>query len=85
MKKFDRQVNRINRIYSIISVIEGSVLDVLGIGLFDIPLFISLIIKNICEIALSFGYSYNKKRKKAYILLLIYAAIAEDKRQLKFN
>lgn len=41
--------------------------------------------KNIYEIALSFGYSYDKREEKAYILLLICAAMEEGKRQLKFN
>lgn len=85
IKRFDRQINKINRANSIISVIEGGALGALGIGLPDIPLFISLIMKNIYEIALSFGYSYDKREEKAYILLLICAAMEEGKRQLKFN
>lgn len=85
INKLDRYANQSKRINSSISVIEGGVLGFLGIGLPDIPLFISLIMKSIYEIALSYGYHYETKEEKAYILLLIKVAMTKGERQQEFN
>jgi len=85
MKKLDKQANQSNLLNSAISVVEGGVLGVLGIGLPDIPLFISVIMKNIYEIVLSYGYDYESKEEKFFILLLICGALSEDDKQKKLN
>ena len=66
-------------------MIEGGVLGVLGIGLPDIPLFISVIIKSIYEVALSYGYHYETVEEKIYILLLICGAMTKGDEQKEFN
>lgn len=85
IKQLDRQAKEARTLNSLISVVEGSVLGVLGIGLPDIPLLIAVIIKTISEIALSYGYDYETQEEKAYILLLICAAIAKKDKKRKFN
>lgn len=85
IKTLDKNANQSKRLNSFISVIEGSALGLLGIGLPDIPLFIAMIIKTISEIALSYGYNYEKKEEKAYVLLLISAAISKGDKQKEFN
>jgi len=85
IKQLDKQANNSNLINSSFSVIEGGVLGVLGIGLPDIPLFISVIMKNIYEVALSYGYHYETVEEKIYILLLICGAMTKGDEQKEFN
>lgn len=84
INKLDRYSKQSRLVNSSISVVEGSVLGVLGIGLPDIPLFLSVLVRTIYEIALSYGYSYSTAEEKAYLLLLIHTAIAkgEERKEL---
>jgi hypothetical protein len=56
---------------------------VLGVGLPDIPLFISVILKTIYEVALSYGFDYTSDQEKTYILLLISSAMSKGEEQKK--
>ncbi len=85
IKELDKHSNYSKRLNSVISGIEGSALGVLGIGLPDIPIFIAMIMKTISEIALSYGYEYELKEEKAYVLLLISASVSTGDKQKKFN
>jgi hypothetical protein len=85
IKMLDKPSNYSNIINTSFSVLEGSVLGVLGIGLPDIPLFISLIIKTINEVALSYGFDYNTTEEKAYVLLLIRGALSKAEQQKEVN
>lgn len=85
IKNLDKKSNRSKRINSSVAILEGGVLGILGIGLPDIPLFISVIIKSIYEVALSYGYDYNSEEEKAYILLMICGAMTQGDRQKYFN
>lgn len=67
------------------SVVEGSVLGLLGVGLPDIPLFLSVVMKTIYETALSYGFGYDTKEEKTYILLLICGAITKGDLQKKYD
>jgi hypothetical protein len=87
MKKLDKTSKYSNVLNTSFSIVEGGLLGALGIGIPDIPLFISIIIKNIYEIALSYGFNYETTEEKAYILMLIRYALAdsEKKSQLKVD
>ena len=45
-------------------------------GLPDIPVFTGMILKNIYETALQYGYSYESREEKYFILLLIRGAVS---------
>ena len=85
MKRLDKQSKQTQLINNSISLVEGGALGFLVIGIPDIPLFLSVIMKTIYEIALSYGYEYQSEEDKTYILLLISAAITKGSTQLKFN
>lgn len=85
IKKLDKQSNRSNRINSSIAVLEGGVLGFLGIGLPDIPLFTAVIIRNLNEIALSYGYQYETPEEKNYQLTLICGALAKEEEQRLYS
>ncbi len=59
-----------------LSGVSGISLGVLGIGLPDIPIFTGMILKNIYETALNYGYEYESEPERYYILLLIQGAVS---------
>lgn len=77
MMRLDKQSMQSKLVNSSFTVLEGGVLGFLGIGIPDIPLFLSVIIKTIYEVALSYGFHYDTQEEKVYILLLIRGAIAK--------
>ena len=58
-----------------ISGASGVGLGLLGIGIPDIPLFIGMILKDIYEIALNYGYRYDTPKEKYFILQIIRGAL----------
>lgn len=60
----------------LLSGVSGIGMGVLEIGLPDIPVFTGMILKNIYETALQYGYSYETREEKYFILLLIRGAVS---------
>ncbi len=85
IKRLDRYSKQSQLINSSFSVVEGSVLGILGIGLPDTLLLLSVMVKTIYEIALSYGYSYDREEEKAYLLLLIHTAVLKGEHQIDLN
>jgi hypothetical protein len=85
IKRLDKQANAAKMINTSLTVLEGGILGLLGIGLPDIPLFIAVIMRTIYEVALSYGYDYKSDEEKAYILYLICGAMTKGETQRRFN
>jgi hypothetical protein len=85
IKKLDKQANQSQMLNSSLTILEGGMLGFLGIGLPDIPLFISVIMKTIYEIALSYGYDYESDEERVYILLIICGAMTSGNKQKAYN
>lgn len=85
IKKLDQQSGKTNLINSSFAVLEGGVLGFLGIGLPDIPLFIAVIIRSLNELALSYGFDYERPEEKNYLLLLICGALTRDRLQQDYS
>lgn len=75
VKRFDRQAKRTIMKNLIISLVEGLALGLGGMGIPDIPIFVSVMLKSIYEIAISFGFSYTSDEEKYFILKLIEASM----------
>lgn len=58
---------------------EGVALGAFGIGLPDIVLFISTLLKGIYETSLSFGFDYKSEKEKLFILKMIEASLSKNK------
>lgn len=69
----------------LLSGVSGIGLGVLGVGLPDIVLFTSLVLKSIYQLALNYGYEYDSDTEKQFILLLIQAAVAHGDQLNKLN
>ena len=85
IKRLDRYSKQSQLLNSSVSVLEGGILGVLGIGLPDIPLFLAVLVRTLYEISLSYGCSYDSLQEQAYILLLISGALTKDEEQREYN
>ena len=85
IKQMDKQVQQSKLLNTSFSVLEGGVLGFLGIGLPDIPVFIGVVLRNVYEVALSYGYDFDSAEEKFYILGLIDAAMAQGVRKVRHN
>lgn len=67
-----------------LSGVSGVGMGALGIGLPDIPIFIGILLKNVYEIALHYGFNYDTEEEKYLILLIIQGAnsYGEDLKQI---
>lgn len=60
----------------LLSGAAGIGMGTLGIGIPDIPVFTGMILKNVYEIALHYGYGYETEEERYLILLLIQGAVS---------
>lgn len=75
VRKFERQAKRTAGKNLAISAVEGIGFGLVGWGLPDIPIFVSVLLKSIYEIALSYGFEYTTAKEKLFILKVIDAAL----------
>lgn len=84
VKLLGKKQERDNLINHASTTATGFGLGLLGMGLPDIPLLVSTILKGLYEVALSYGFSYESKEEQIYMLRLIRTALAtgEDRRKV---
>lgn len=75
LQQLKQGVDRGNLVNMAISTVEGIGLGALGIGLPDIVLFLSVILKGTYETAVQYGFSYDSPREKLFILKLLETAM----------
>ena len=68
-----------------VSTVEGVGLGILGIGLPDIVLFLSVILKGTYETALQYGFSYDTPEERMYILRLLETAMSKGEQWIACN
>ncbi len=75
LRKFERQAKRTRAKNLTITTFEGIGFGIVGLGIPDIPIFVSVMLKSIYEIALSYGFSYSTDKERLFILKLIDTAL----------
>lgn len=75
VKRFERQAKRTVYKNLAITSVEGIGMGLVGAGLPDIPIFVSVLLKSIYEIAISYGFSYTTEKEKLFILKMIEASL----------
>lgn len=85
VKVFGRKAFGSRAFNTVISAVEGVGMGVLGMGLPDIPLFLSVILKSIYELALTYGFSYDTEEEQLFILKLIETAMLHGEELLAGN
>lgn len=75
LRRFERQAKRTIAKNLTITTVEGIGFGIVGLGIPDIPIFVSVMLKSIYEIALSYGFTYTTDKEKLFILKLIDTAL----------
>lgn len=76
-KKFDRQAAGKTWKNLSITTVEGLGMGLFGVGIPDIPVFVSMLLKSIYEIAISYGFEYTSDKERLFILKMIDAALKD--------
>ncbi|MDE7204028.1 MAG: EcsC family protein [Lachnospiraceae bacterium] len=85
LRQLKADVNRGNFVNLAVSTVEGVGLGVLGIGLPDIVLFLSVILKGTYETAVQYGFSYDTPFERMFILKLLQASMSKGEQWIKCN
>jgi len=85
VKAFSRKARSGKFLNTAISTVEGFGMGILGMGLPDIPLFLSVILKSIYELALDYGFNYDTEEEQLFILKIIETAMLHGNDLLKGN
>lgn len=86
IKKIDKESKKSNFVSNVFTTSVGVGMGALGLGIPDIPVFVATVLRGIYQIVLSYGYDYEIKEEKIYILRLIRTALAKDsKEKNKYN
>lgn len=85
LRQLKTDVNRGNLVNLAVSTVEGVGLGVLGIGLPDIVLFLSVILKGTYETAVQYGFSYDTPEERMFILKLLEASMSKGEQWIVCN
>ena len=77
LRKLEAAGRKSKLLNSAVTTVEGIGLGALGVGIPDIPVFLSMLLKGMYEMAASYGYDYNKKEEQILILRMITAGLAD--------
>lgn len=75
VRAFRKKASGYARKNLLFSSLEGIGFGLIGLGLPDIPLFVSLTLRNLYEISLSFGYDYDNMEERYFQLRIIETAL----------
>lgn len=64
---------------------EGAVLGLLGVGLPDIPVLLSWLLRVLYQSATRYGFSYDSEGERVYLLLLLQGALSEGERRRELS
>ena len=85
LKAFEKKAEGSGRVNLVVSGVTGISMGFLGIGIPDIPIFTGMVLKSIYEIALNYGYEYESKEERRFILMLIQGAVSYGNNLLDVN
>lgn len=70
---------------TILATVEGCVLGLLGMGLPDIPILMSLLLRTVYQTALRYGFRYDSQQERYFILLVLSAALAKGGERKEYS
>ena len=70
---------------TVLATIEGFVMGLFGMGLPDIPVLMSLLLRTVYTTALRYGYRFDNPRERYFILLVLSAALAKDSERKAYS
>lgn len=75
LRRFSDTAGKSRSLNLALSGTAGVGMGLLGVGLPDIPVFTALLLKNLYEIAMSYGFDYKEEQERDFQLRLIHAAL----------
>lgn len=85
LRRMKSRIGQNNLVNIAVSTAEGVGLGVLGIGLPDIVLFVSMILRGTYETALQYGFAYDTPEEKLWILKLLECSMQNGERWIVCN
>ncbi len=85
VRAFAKKAENAGRVNMALSGITGIGMGIAGVGIPDIPVFTSMVLKSIYEIALNYGYDYETAEERRFILLIIQGAVSYGNEMLEVN
>ena len=77
MRKFRRRATATGTAHTMVSTVTGAALGLLGGTIPGIITFITLLLRNIYQISMRYGYSFESEEEQKFILRVIAAAVRE--------
>lgn len=71
IKRFSKKAKAAKNVNVLVSGVSGVGMGIIGVGIPDIPVFTSMVLRSIYEIAMSFGFNYDDMKEQIFILKLI--------------
>ena len=85
MRRFKRRASVTGTAHTLVSAVAGLTMGIFGGMLPDIVLFNALVLRNIYQIAMKYGYSYDTDEERKFILRIIAAAISDGDELIQAN
>lgn len=82
LKRLNRPAIKNNLLNQTLSTSSGALLGFLGMGLPDIPILVSMLLRGVYQTALSYGFSYEDNLEKCFILQLIRNALSSSNQEV---
>lgn len=85
LRKFSKKAEGAGTVNLLVSGTAGIGMGLAGMGLPDIPVFTSMMLKSIYQIALNYGYNYDTEKERIFILLIIQGAVSNGNDLLEID
>lgn len=85
LKAFSKKATGAGRTNLLLSGVSGIGMGILGIGIPDIVVFTSLMLRSVYETSLHYGFQYENEEERKFILLLVQGAVCHDTNLLRMN
>ncbi len=69
---------------TVLATLEGCVMGLFGMGLPDIPVLMSLLLRTVYATALRYGFRYDSQQERYFILLLLSASLAKGSERKEY-
>lgn len=85
LRTFSKKAKQAGNKNLLISGASGIGMGLLGIGIPDIPVFISMVLKSVYEIALNYGFPYDTEKEQYFILMVIRGAVSHGDEMIRID
>ena len=85
LRKMQKSAKWADFINLAVTTVEGVGLGIIGVGIPDIVLFLSTLLKGVYETALHYGFEYESRQEQLFILKLLETALCDGEEWIRKN